>query len=182
MTCFIINFSAISLINHQQPQQIIYQLFMTNGQYWVNWLCCAAVQLLFLAERLCGYFPVLSVVSSLLQLTPPLAAVASLCWTPGMRLSWGGRLRCRLLIFPWQLPPPVLGGEKNSEQKNLRGISNLMAKHAIIPFLRFNSLKLVILWHKKELPTGTIILTTGMQDYQIDGSFCLCHRKMSRFK
>lgn len=85
-------------------------LFMTSNYDWVNWLCRAAVQLLVFAEGHCGYFPILPVVSPLLWLRAMLAAIASLCWTPGMRLSRWWRLWCRLLVFPRQLPPSVLSG------------------------------------------------------------------------
>lgn len=101
-----------------------YDQWLILSKYW---LCRAATQFLFFAERRWGYFPVLSVVSSLLQLAGPLAAVASLCRTPDMRLSRGGRLRCRLLIFLWQLLPPALGGEKNNKH-------NLSAIHSDLKF------------------------------------------------
>ena len=106
LLCFIVTYPDNLSTDYNNGQTMVHVPFISL----VYWLCCAAVQLLILAGRLCWYFAILSVVSSLLQLTSPLGAVAFLR-TPGLRLSWRGRLWCRLLVFPGQLPPPVLREE-----------------------------------------------------------------------
>lgn len=62
----------------------------------VHSLCCAAVQLLFCAQRLCGCSHVLPAISFL---SVPLAAVAWLCRVMGAGLGRPGMLRHYFLFF-----------------------------------------------------------------------------------